>query len=197
MKVEGLERALPRRPPRRVRTPSGQSCRCPRRCPASADSAAPARCWSPALQPSAPWPPFWRPASPSCTPDHTANFRAAPRSLNACHTVGIRIPKSGSAGPSNIKGRILWKVSPGRERHKLWSGLESEAAHADEVLSDLCQPLLVLVHQEFGPKGQVLVNLLQCLHVPLFQSAECSTASFSTTSVTCQDMRRLTIMATA
>ena len=67
---------------------------------------------------------------------------------------------------------------PGRQRHELGPGLEREAAHANEVLCDLGQPLLVLVHQELGPEGQMLVNLLQRLHVPLFQPAQHDAAVF-------------------
>lgn len=56
-----------------------------------------------------------------------------------------------------------------RQRDQLGLCLECELAHADEVLRDLCQALLVLVHQELGPVGEVLVQLLQCLGIILAQ----------------------------
>ena len=60
---------------------------------------------------------------------------------------------------------------PGGHGHDLGLGFEREAPHADEVLRDLGQPLLVLVHQELGPVGQVLVYLLQRLGIAPLQPA--------------------------
>ena len=60
---------------------------------------------------------------------------------------------------------------PGGHGHDLGLGLERKAPHADEVLRDLGQPLLVLVHQELGPIGQVLVYLLERLGIALLQPA--------------------------
>ena len=53
---------------------------------------------------------------------------------------------------------------PGWHGHQLGPHFELQAAHAHQVLRDLGQPLLVLVQQELGPVGQVLVHLLQRLH---------------------------------
>ena len=47
------------------------------------------------------------------------------------------------------------------QRHQLSAHFGRQAPHANEVLGDLCQPLLVLVHQELGPVLQVLVYLCQ------------------------------------
>ena len=58
---------------------------------------------------------------------------------------------------------------PGGHCHDLGLGLERKAPHADEVLRDLGQPLLVLVHQELGPVGQVLIYLLERLGIALLQ----------------------------
>ena len=50
-------------------------------------------------------------------------------------------------------------TAPGGKRHHLEAWLRLQFPHAYEVLRDLRQPLLVLVHQEFGPVGQVLIDL--------------------------------------
>ena len=60
---------------------------------------------------------------------------------------------------------------PGGHSHDLGLGLERKAPHADEVLRDLGQPLLVLVHQELGPVGQVLIYLLERLGIAFLQPA--------------------------
>ena len=54
--------------------------------------------------------------------------------------------------------------SPRRHGDELGPRLELQATHAHQVLRDLGQPLLVLVHQELGPVNEVLVYLLQRLH---------------------------------
>lgn len=75
------------------------------------------------------------------------------------------------------EGGLMWKsrcaasraaaAAPGWFRDDLGLRLESELAHADEVLRDLGQALLVLVHQELGPVHEVLIDLFQSLHVLL------------------------------
>lgn len=49
--------------------------------------------------------------------------------------------------------------APRRLRDDLGFGLERQLAHADEVLCDLGQALLVLVNEELGPVSQVLIHL--------------------------------------
>ena len=60
---------------------------------------------------------------------------------------------------------------PGGHCHDFGLGLKRKAPHAYEVLRDLGQPLLVLVHQELGPVGEVLIYLLECLGIALLQPA--------------------------
>ena len=50
-------------------------------------------------------------------------------------------------------------VSPAGDGGQLGRGPQGELAHPDQVLRDLGQALLVLVHQEFGPVLKVLVHL--------------------------------------
>ena len=49
--------------------------------------------------------------------------------------------------------------SPRGDGDDLGARLESQLPHADEVLRDLCQPLLILMHQELGPVRQMLIHL--------------------------------------
>ena len=55
--------------------------------------------------------------------------------------------------------------------HPLVNGNDSslhfllQLSHADEVLRDLREALLALVHNKLGPVQQVVVDLLECLWV--------------------------------
>lgn len=83
---------------------------------------------------------------------HAASrLQAAPPARGA-HHLGppLLLPSQSPRPPS----------SPRRHGDQLGPHFELQLAHAHEVLRDLGQPLLVLMHQELGPVGQVLVQLL-------------------------------------
>ena len=71
---------------------------------------------------------------------------------------------------SRLAGEQL-SSTPGWHGHDLGLGLQGKPPHADEVLRDLRQPLLVLVHQELRPVCQVLIDLLQGLGIASLQPA--------------------------
>jgi hypothetical protein len=64
-----------------------------------------------------------------------------------------------------IQTRIAFRGALCGLRYDGHPWLEGEFAHANEVLRDLGQSLLVFVHQELWPASQVLIDLLQRLHV--------------------------------
>ena len=62
----------------------------------------------------------------------------------------------------SLRGHVqcqLPYVSPAGDGGQLGRGPQGEPAHPDQVLRDLGQALLVLVHQELGPVLEVLVHL--------------------------------------
>lgn len=51
---------------------------------------------------------------------------------------------------------------PGGKRYDLQARFAGQLAHSYQVLCDLCEPLLVLMHQELGPERHMLIDL----HMP-------------------------------
>ena len=56
--------------------------------------------------------------------------------------------------------------TPGGYCDDLGARLQGQLPHPDEVLRDLGQPLLVLVHKKLGPVRQVFIHLY-CAQFPL------------------------------
>ena len=69
------------------------------------------------------------------------------------------LPCTGGPALPPLAASQLPYVSPAGDGGQLGRGPQGELAHANEVLRDLGQALLVLVHQELGPVLQVLVHL--------------------------------------
>ena len=89
------------------------------------------------------------------------------------HAVVCDISTRGDAADTCAAERQRHGCSPGGDCDDLRARLQRQLAHADQVLRDLREPLLVLVHQELGPERQVLIDLRHIGHAVRSGSAMC------------------------
>ena len=142
-----------------------------------------------------------------CQPDPRVAYRPAAHLQRVGARCSACLTGGGPAGPMlaasqlqeagngwlvpamSLRGNVqcqLPYVSPAGDGGQLGRGPQCELAHADQVLRDLGQALLVLVHQELGPVLEVLVHL-QARHQStstakasvLWQACSCCTRSIS------------------